>query len=218
MSENAVIEWDRDRVWQAVREGRARLAADLEHLTQEQWHCRSHSAAWTVEQTLAHLTAGASLGRLAWLRSMIGARFNADVHNQRRLEEHLGRTPHETWQRFAAVVDSRVEPARTTWAWLGEVIVHGTDIRSPLGIDSAPDAEAVTYVAQHFAERDFAVHSSTMVEELELAATDAPFHHGQGPRVEGPVLDLLMVMSGRSAFLPNLTGPGVPTLRQRLAL
>ena len=212
-----MIEWDRDRVWQAIREERARLARDTEHLTDEQWHCRSHSAAWTVEQTLAHLTAGASLGRLAWIRSMVGARFNADLHNQRRLAEHLGRTPQETWRWFAAVVDSRVEPARTTWAWLGEVIVHGTDIRSPLGIDSAPDPAAVRYVAQRFAERDYAVHSSSMVEGLELEATDSPFRHGQGPRVSGPVLDLLMVMSGRAAFLPAVSGPGVSTLRERLA-
>ena len=130
------------------------------------------------------------------------------------------------WQLLSAAVGVQA------W-WVVAVVAAGTLVAAgyllrPLqslltgasedGIDSAPDAEAVTYVAQHFAERDFAVHSSTMVEELELVATDAPFHHGQGLRVEGPVLDLLMVMSGRSAFLANLTGPGVPTLRQRLAL
>ncbi|MEU3847913.1 hypothetical protein AB0E44_13120 [Micrococcus terreus] len=170
-----------------------------------------------VLRLFAHLTAGASLGRFVWLRSMIGARFNADVYNQRRLADHLGRTPRETWERFAAVVDSRVEPARVTWARLGEVIVHGTDIRGPLGIDSAPGTAAVTYVAHHFAARDFAVHSSTMVEDLEVIATDAPFRHGQGPRLEGPVLDPLMVMAGRPAFLEHLTGPGVSTLREPLA-
>ena len=79
--------WDADRTWTAVHAERARLAANLEHLSPKQWRTASLCTEWTVEETLAHLTAGASTGRLAWLRSMVSARFDAGRHNARRLRE-----------------------------------------------------------------------------------------------------------------------------------
>ena len=81
--------WDADRTWTAVHAERARLAANLEHLSPKQWRTASLCTEWTVEETLAHLTAGASTGRLAWLRSMVSARFDAPlpVRRQRSAEE-----------------------------------------------------------------------------------------------------------------------------------
>jgi hypothetical protein len=63
-----------------------------------------------VEDIVAHLTAGASVGRLRWLASILAARFNPDLHNQRRLAEHRGRTPSETLKRFRRVIASTTAP------------------------------------------------------------------------------------------------------------
>lgn len=208
--------WDADRTWTAVHAERARLAANLEHLSPKQWRTASLCTEWTVEETLAHLTAGASTGRLAWLRSMVSARFDAGRHNARRLREHLGSTPADTWARFAAVTDSRVAPTGDTWAWLGEVVVHGTDIRVPLDLPGGPDPEAVAEVARRFAARDFAVDSARLVRGLSLAATDADVRCGAGPEVRGPVLSLVMAMAGRPYGLAALEGNGVPELRRRI--
>jgi hypothetical protein len=48
-----------------------------------------------------------------------------------------------------------------------------------------------------------------------LRATDAGWNHGDGPAVEGPILDLLLAMTGRTAALDSLSGEGVSTLRSR---
>ena len=93
------MDWTKDRQWSAIGQERERLAADLDTLTERDWRTQSQCGSWTVEETLAHLTAAASIGRWRWLRSMAGARFNADLHNRRRLDEHLGGSPAETLQR-----------------------------------------------------------------------------------------------------------------------
>ena len=210
------MDWSKDRQWSAIGRERERLAADLIALDPHQWRSQSQCSGWTVEETLAHLTAAASIGRWRWLRSIIGARFDADLHNRRRLDEHLGDSPAETLHGFQQAVSNRVEPSGATWAWLGEVVVHATDIRTPLEISTTPAIDTVTFVAKNYAAKNFAVPSRSTVRELELIATDSPFHHGAGPEVSGPVLDLVMVMAGRHRHLEHLTGPGVAILRERL--
>jgi hypothetical protein len=74
----------------------------------------------------------------------------------------------------------------------------------------------VTFVAENYAAKDFAVPSCTTARELHLIATDSPFRYGTGPEVCGPVLDIVMVMAGRDAHLQHLNGPGVPILQERL--
>lgn len=51
---------------------------------------------------------------------------------------------------------------------------------------------------------------------LTLKATDQDWTHGNGPVVEGPLLSLLMAMTGRSAHVVDLTGEGLPILRSRM--
>ncbi|WP_167380090.1 hypothetical protein [Mycobacterium gastri] len=46
-------------------------------------------------------------------------------------------------------------------------------------------------------------------------ATNPGVCHGLGDKVEGPLLSLLLAMTGRVAGCDDLTGPGVPTLRSR---
>ena len=61
---------------------------------------RSLCGRWVIEDVVAHLTAAASIGPLRWFASVIGARFDFDLHNDRRLAEHRGATPAETLERF----------------------------------------------------------------------------------------------------------------------
>ncbi|MFC4002821.1 maleylpyruvate isomerase family mycothiol-dependent enzyme [Prauserella oleivorans] len=207
----------RDQLWAAIHTERARLADDLAGLTDEQWARQSLCGRWTVEEVLAHLTAAASTTRLRWIRSVLAARFDFDLHNERRLREHRGATPGETLARFRAVVTSTTAASGHTPAWLGEVVVHGEDIRRPLGLHGSPDVAAVTEVARFFASRDFTVPSRSAVEGLRLAATDGPFESGSGPLVRGTTLALTMAMAGRESFCDDLTGDGVATLRSRCA-
>lgn len=128
--------------------------------------------------------------------------------------EHRGRTPAETLARFRAVIPNTVGPSRHHAAWLGEVVVHGQDIRRPLGLARTPSLEAVSEVARFYTSRDFAVPSRSAFEGLRLEATDGPFRAGTGPVISGTTLALTMAIAGRPVYCDDLTGPGVATLRE----
>lgn len=205
-----------DHLWALAHAERTALAEDLSSLNAEQWQHRTLCGQWNVEQVIAHLTAAASLNQWQWLRSMLGARFRPDVHNQRRMAEHLGKTPQETLDRFRSVIRSTTAPSGHTPAYLGEVVVHAQDIRQPLGLPRTPSIEALTPVAEFFARRDFTVASRTHVAGLTLRADDGRLAAGTGPLVTGSTLALVMSMAGRETYLDQLAGPGVPALRSRL--
>ncbi|MFI5835698.1 maleylpyruvate isomerase family mycothiol-dependent enzyme [Micromonospora sp. NPDC051300] len=205
----------RDDLWALAHAERAALADDLVGLDAVQWAQRSLCGRWTVEEVVAHLTAAASVGRIGWLASVLAARFDFDRHNDRRLAERRGTDPAETLDRFRRVIGSTTSTFGPTEAWLGEVIVHAQDIRRPLGLGRTPPVGAVTPVARFFAGRDFTVSGRTAIAGLRVEATDGPFSTGDGPLVRGTTLALTMAMAGRAAYCDDLTGPGVPTLRER---
>lgn len=206
-------------LWAAARTERAALAEDLATLDDAQWRSASLCAGWSVEQVVAHLTAAASLGPVRWLASVIGARFDFDLHNQRRLDERLGPAPADTLARFRSVITSAKSAPGPVTAWLGEVVVHAEDIRRPLGLTRAYPTETVTAVAEFYARRDLAVRSHTTARGLRLEASDGPFTAGDGddPLVSGTTLALIMAMAGRAAYCDELSGPGAPLLRARLS-
>lgn len=205
-----------DHLWALAHAERAALAEDLAGLGPEQWHHETLCGRWDIEQVVAHLIATGSLNQWQWLRSMLGARFRPDVHNQRRLAENRGDTPTEILDRFRAVINSSIAPSSHTPAYLGEVVVHAQDIRQPLGLARKPGTEALTSVAEFYARRDFTVASRTHAAGLQLQADDGPFTTGTGPPVTGSTLALVMTMAGRVPYLAELQGPGVPVLRSRL--
>ena len=195
-------------IWAAIHAERAALADDLAELTDEQWATPSLCGEWVVEEVVAHLTAAASIGRLRWLGSVLAARFDFDLHNRRRMVEHPGATPAETLERFRGIITSTTAASGHTPAWLGEVVVHGQDIRRPLALTRTPPIETVTEVARFFAGRDFTVNSRTAVRGVRLEATDGPFESGSGPLVRGKTLALVMAM----VFLMILTIIGVTVI------
>lgn len=203
-------------LWVLAHAERAALAEDLAGLTEKQWRHPTLCGRWNVEQVLAHITAAGSLNQRQWIRSMLGALFRPDVHNQRRLEDNLGATPAETLERFRAIINTSLAPSSDIPAFLGEVVVHAQDIRQPLGIAREPQVEALTPVAEFYARRNFTVASRTHAKGLQLKADDGPFLAGEGPVVSGSTLALVMTMAGRPVYLEELSGPGVPTLRSRI--
>ncbi|TDC79722.1 maleylpyruvate isomerase family mycothiol-dependent enzyme [Streptomyces hainanensis] len=202
-------------VWPLIRQERAALAADLTMLSDERWATPSLCAGLSVREVLAHLTAGASLTPTRWLAGVIRCRFDFDRQVALRLAEQLGATPAETLERFRGVVPSRTKPPLPALAMLGETIVHGEDIRRPLGIRRDHPIEVLTRVAEYYRGSDLVVVARKRVAGLRLAATDGPFDTGSGPLVSGTTLALTMAMTGRETFLDDLAGDGVPLLRER---
>jgi len=203
----------RNAAWDATRRERAALADDLAQLTAEQWASASLCERWSIEDVVAHMTASATIGPARWFASVIGARFDFDLHNQNRLVEHRGGTPAETLSRFRRIIESTKSAPGPAEAWLGEVVVHSEDIRRPLGIARMVPIETLTTVATFYARRNLAVPTHTRAAGLRLEATDGPFAAGAGPVARGRTLALIMAIAGRASFCDELTGPGVESLR-----
>ncbi|WP_258565806.1 maleylpyruvate isomerase family mycothiol-dependent enzyme [Streptomyces parvulus] len=215
MAEPHVLE-TRKALEGAIHVERSALAQDLAELSEAQWATSSLCERWTVEEVTAHLTAGAGTGMWRWLLSMLAARFDPDLHNDRRLAQHRGATPDETLRRFREVVTGPAGPTGHTAAWLGEIVVHSEDIRRPLGLVRTPPVATTTAVARFFAGRDFTVASRTVIAGLRVEATDGPFTTGSGEPLRGPTLSLVMGMAGRAAACEDLEGDGAAILRARL--
>jgi uncharacterized protein (TIGR03083 family) len=201
--------------WPLIHAERAALAADLADLTDEQWATPSLCADLTVRQVLAHLTAGASLNAVSWLAGVIRCRFDFDKQVAVRLAEQLGATPDETLERFRRVVPSTTKPPLPAIALLGETIVHGEDIRRPLGIHRDHPIDVVTRTAEYYQGSDLVVVAKGRIGGLRLVADDGPFTTGTGPLVSGRTMALIMAMTGRTAYCDDLEGDGVDILRGR---
>jgi uncharacterized protein (TIGR03083 family) len=168
-----------------------------------------------VRQVLAHLTAAATLNPWRWFAGVVRCRFDFDRQVVMRLSEQLGATPAETLDRFRGIVTSTTKPPLPVLAMLGETVVHGEDIRRPLGIRHAYPIDTLTRVAHYYRGTDQVVVAKGRIGGLRLAATDGPFATGAGPLVSGPTLALTMAMTGRAAYCDELHGDGVETLRGR---
>jgi uncharacterized protein (TIGR03083 family) len=201
--------------WSLVHAERAALAADLTDLTDPQWATPSLCTGFAVRQVLAHLTAGATLSPVRWLAGVIRCRFDFDKMVAMRLAEQLGAHPAETLARFRRVVTSTVKAPVPVEAVLGEAIVHGEDIRKPLGIHRDYPVTTLTTLAGYYQGSDLVVPAKRRIDGLRLQASDGPFATGSGPLVSGSTLALIMAMTGRVTYCDELVGDGVAALRAR---
>jgi uncharacterized protein (TIGR03083 family) len=203
--------------WSPVHAERAALAADLAGLTEQRWATQSLCDRFTVREVLAHLTAGASLSPVRWMAGVLRCRFDFDRQVAMRLAEHMGATTADTLAEFGQVTTSTTKPPLPVVAMLGETIVHGEDIRRPLGIGRDYPVTTLTAVAGYYQGSDLPVLSKKRARGLRLTATDGPFSAGAGPPVSGTTLALVMAMAGRARYCDELDGDGVAILRERQA-
>jgi uncharacterized protein (TIGR03083 family) len=204
-------------LWATIAAERGALASDLADLTPAQWDTPTLCAGWTVRDIVAHLSATASLSPATFLLAMTKAKFNFDKFANDQIAKHRGADPVATLAEFRGLQNSTSAPPGPKTSWLGEVVVHGADIRRPLGIPHTYAQGAVRQAIDFYKGSNMLLGSKNRVAGLALSATDHDWRHGEGEAVEGPLLSLLLAMTGRAAACDDLVGPGVPTLRSRCA-
>ena len=202
-------------IWRTVAAERGSLADDLADLSAQQWQTPSLCEGWTVLEVLAHQTGTASMNAPRFLLRWAAAGFSIPRYADREIRRHLGDSPRATLKEFRDRQHSTSCPPGPKVTWLGEVIVHSEDIRRPLGIRHAYPPEAVRKVLDFYAGTDLVLGVKSRIKELRLKATDDDWSHGEGPLVEGRLIDLLMAATGRGVACESLTGDGVSTLRLR---
>ena len=201
--------------WPTIHAERRALAADLQTVTGDQWDAPSLCSNWTVRDVLAHMTSAATLTPPSFFGKLISSGFSFDKVQESGVAAQRGSSPAETLAHFEGVVNSVKHPPGPNTTWLGEVIVHSEDIRRPLGIKHSYPTDAVVAVAHFYQGSNMLIGSKRRISGLTLHATDAEWSHGTGPEVAGPILSLVLAMTGRTVALDDLTGDGVATLRTR---
>lgn len=202
-------------IWTTIAAERGALADDLAALTPAQWETPSLCSEWTVRDVVAHLSATASTTPLNFFAGMVKAGFNFGKFSGGQLAAHRGADPAATLADFRRVQLYMKAPPGPKVSWLGEIVIHGADIRRPLGISHTYPPEAVREVIDFYKGSNMLSGAKKRITGLSLRATDDDWQHGQGEPVEGPLLSLLLAMTGRPAACDDLTGPGVATLRSR---
>ena len=202
-------------IWPTVHAERTALATDLRQLNSEDWATPSLCADWTVRDVLAHMTSAAKLTPPAFFGRMIGSGFSFDKAQEKGIAAQRGASPADTLTNFESVLTWVKHPPGPNQTWLGETIVHSEDIRRALGIQREYPTDAVVTVADFYKGSNLLIGSKNRIAGLTLRATDADWSHGTGPEVSGPILSLVLAMTGRKAADDDLTGDGVATLRSR---
>ena len=145
------------------------------------------------------MTSAAKLTPPVFFGKMIGSGFSFDKVQEKGVAANRGASPADTLANFESVVTSVKHPPGPTQTWLGETIVHSEDIRRALGIQHKYPTDAVVTVADFYKGSNLLIGSKSRIAGLTLRATDADWSHGTGPEVSGPILSLVMAMTGPQA-------------------
>jgi uncharacterized protein (TIGR03083 family) len=203
--------------WDLIHAERHRLIEDLKPLTAEQWRTASLCPQWDVHQVLAHLVALTKQTPPKFFGKFIASGFQFDRMVAKDVSRVIsGSTPADTLAELAAHVDDTSAPPGPVDSWIGEVVVHGGDIRRPLGIAYRPPVATTRQVADFYKNSNLLIGSKNRIVGMRLVATDTDWSHGSGPEVRGPMLSLVQAMTGRAAALSDLTGDGVTTLKSNM--
>jgi uncharacterized protein (TIGR03083 family) len=202
-------------VWPAIHAERKALAADLEGLTANEWDMPSLCEGWTVRDVVAHMTAATKLNGPKFFGKLLGSGFSFERVQNKGIAAERGSSPADTLAHFKAQADSTGRPPGPVETMLGETLVHAEDVRRPLDMGHSYPTDTVVRVADFFQGSNLIIGTKKRIAGLTLRATDVDWSHGDGPTVEGPILDLLVAMTGRKAALESLRGEGVATLQSR---
>jgi uncharacterized protein (TIGR03083 family) len=202
-------------VWPVVHSERKALASDLASLSEQQWSATSLCPLWTVRDVLAHMAGTAQITPASFFPKLIGSGFSFERLQAKGVAANLGTSCPDTLSHFEAIVTSEKRPPGPKDTILGETIIHAEDIRRPLGIRHEYPPDAVVELADFFKGSNMIIGTKNRISGLRLTATDAEWSHGDGPEVRGPMLSLLMAMTGRKPVLDDLSGEGVETLHER---
>jgi uncharacterized protein (TIGR03083 family) len=198
-----------------VHAERHSLAEFLDTLTPDQWALSTWCDKWNVQEVVGHLTAAGNITAPHFFGGFIRSGFSFDRFVDGDLRTYATGTPKDVTARFGAILDSNRKPPGPAYVALGEVMVHGEDIRRPLGARGDHPAEHLIALAELYKKTGAPLRAKKRLVGLRLEATDVDWSTGSGPEVRGPCMSLILAMVGRTGALADCEGPGVETLRSR---
>ncbi|MCU1353496.1 MAG: hypothetical protein JWM05_2705 [Acidimicrobiales bacterium] len=214
---------DDDQRFDLIAERRRSLAGFLRDLPEERWRVPSLCSGWTVRQVAGHLATPFLIGtaRFAWEMVRCGGSFDRAAD---RVARRLAEMPTDE---LVAVIeehatDRYTPPGLGPIAPLTDSVVHTLDVRWSLDARDAipPDAarEVLGFLSSRSA-RSRAFGARAVAPDVCWSATDLDWSTGpaDSPVVSGPADAVLLVLAGRRAGLDDLQGPGLGSVKARLA-
>jgi len=202
--------------WEMIAAERASLVDALAALPEQSWDEPSWCGGWSVRDVVGHIAAAAYETKLGFFGHLAAAGFNFDKFTDKGTHRiTAGRSTAEIVEALRARIGTRNSPPGPTPTWLGEVVIHGQDIFRPLGVGHDVPAGHAVAVADFYKGSNLVVGAKKRIAGLALQATDADWATGSGPEVRGPVLSLVLAMTGRKGALGDLAGDGVAELSGR---
>lgn len=207
---------DTETIWQNLERQRRSVADFLETLAPQQWDTPSLCEGWRVRDVAAHLTFAARARPFVAMVGVLRARGNVNRWIAEDARAGGDARPDQLLAGLRAVASVRRHPIGTkTIDPLVDVLVHEQDIAVPLGVERTMPVDAATAAADRLWGMGYPFHARRRLAGVELEATNASWREGSGPRVEGPIEALLLLLAGRTAALDRMEGPGVAVLASR---
>jgi uncharacterized protein (TIGR03083 family) len=200
----------------AHREG---FVETLEALAPDQWLARSLCAEWRVVDVAAHLAWAPALGAGAGAVAMVRHGFSMNRMIARSAVEWSARGREAILDQLRDNVRTGARPiGMPPVAALADAVVHGLDVRRPLGLPGQVPPESLAPLADFTLGTPWPMNAVVggsarrRVAGVRLVAPDAAWSYGDGPEVRGSAEALLLLLFGRRPGAGELTGPGVARL------
>jgi len=199
-----------NRAWiiDSIADERRGLADLFESLTPVQLASPSLCEGWSVKHVAAHVTTlfNVSMPRMAF--RILGEQLSAARAIDQLTQQMATRPIEGIVAQLRDFADDRRHPPGRPLAPLADLVIHGEDVRRPLGIRRTVPLDRVK-AAMGFVcgGRTVGFLPSSRIRGLRFVATDADASWGQGGAViHGPTLSLLLAVMGRRDALGDLGG------------
>lgn len=208
---------DRDLLFAAVANERRQIATLIDSLDDTQLATPSLCAGWDVKTVAAHLACSVTDGFSVAMRMALRCRSLAHAIDE--LARGRAQLPAAE---IATTLRQRANyplspPVFGPVAPFADILIHSGDMRLPLNLPFEPDPQHVALALDFLTGPwPFGFVPLGRLRGISLHGTDIHRSWGRGAEISGPAAALMMAVSGRTALLDNLDGPGLPLLRQRL--
>lgn len=199
----------RQEILAAIADERVHLVRDLDGLAPTDWDRPSLCDGWAVRDVVGHLVRVDTMYRYAvpfavgLLRH--GFRVNAFIAEDARrraagqsaasLQTSLDAT------RYEERIGARLHPVPATP--LAEWVIHGQDIRRPLGISRTVPPDRLIAVADVLFARNGYPWGRRRRPSGRFEATDADWQRGSGDPIRAPLEEIVMRLAGRDVRSVN---------------
>lgn len=200
-------------IWQFVHAERRQLCADLSQLRDEQWRIPSLCPGWDIHDVLAHLVDTARTGQFSFIRDLVAARMDFNRANETGIAREKRQDPRDTINALREAAGLMRTPPVNLATRVVEAVVHGEDIRRPLGITGRyPEPAVVQALIYQLRTSVFFGGGRERAAGLRLVDRRTGAAWGQGDDVKAGLLDLLLSVSGRVIDHERFEGRGASRL------